>query len=159
MNNANQQQNLRSIYELLDKLCRKYSPDHHKDILKTVTATIADLQQGFLSNLTFDETLIVTKIRNHLTSKSEQNLPVFLDLHADLVARSNVKFRSSMLTLLLLLSDMDSKLPSAINSKQLSDVFTLPANRFVEATSMEQIYRGISSRVRTAYCKNEMVFS
>lgn len=152
MSSVNQQQSLRSIYDLLDKLCRKFSPDHHKEILKTVTATIADLHQGFLSNLTFDESLIVTKIKNHLSSKSDANLSVFLQLHDELVTLSNPKFRSSILTLLLLLSDMNSKLPNT--NKHLSEsVFTLPVrNRSSEySSSMEQIYRGMSSRVSAKY--------
>ena len=145
MSSVNQQQSLRLVYDLLDKLCRKFSPENHKEILKTVTATIADSQQGFLSNVTYDESLIVTKIKNQLSTCT--NLSKFLGLHEELVTLSNTKFRSSFLTLLLLLSDMDSKLP---NNKNLSEsVFSLPVrNRSVESgSSMEQIYRGISSRV------------
>lgn len=144
-------QDLRIIYDLLDKLCRKFSADRHKEVLKTVTATIADSQQGFLSNLSFDEAIIVTKIKNHLASKSETNLSVFLDLHEELSTLASPKFRSSILTLLLYLSDMESKLPNVSNNnKHLADsVFTLPVrNRSIEpSASMEQIYRGIKTRV------------
>lgn len=144
-------QDLRSIYELLDKLCRKFSPDRHKEILKTVTASIAESpQQGFLSNLSLDESMVVTKIKNHLTSKSEKSLSQFLDLHEELSSLATPKLRSSILTLLLFLSDMESKLPNTSNNRHLSDsVFTLPVrNRSIEpSASMEHIYRGISSRV------------
>lgn len=67
-----QQKDLRSIYELLDKLCRKFSPDRHKDILKTVTTTIADSQQGFLSNLQFDESIIVNKVISILSASYKE---------------------------------------------------------------------------------------
>lgn len=145
-------QDLRLIFDLLDKLCRKFSPDRHKEILKTVTSTIADSpQQGFLSNLSFDETIIVNKIKNHLSTKSGANLSLFLNLHDELSTLTTPKFRSSILTLLLYLSDMDSKLPNTSNNRHLADnVFTLPVrNRSVEPSpSMEQIYRGASGRVR-----------
>lgn len=35
-----QKQDLRAIYDLLDKLCRKFSGDRHKEILKIVTTSI-----------------------------------------------------------------------------------------------------------------------
>lgn len=143
-------QNFRAIYDLLDNLCRKFSSDRHKEILKTVTANIAD-NQGFLSNLNVDESLIVARIKNHLSSSSaDTNLSVFLNLHEDLVTFSDPKFRSSILTLLLLLSDTDPKLPNTNNNNnnKMNSVFTLPSrNRLAESSSMEQIYRGISSRV------------
>jgi hypothetical protein len=144
-------QDLRTIFELLDKLCRKFSPDRHKEILKTVTASIADSpQQSFISNLSFDESIIVTKIKNHLSSKSETSLSLFLNLHEELSTLATPKLRSSILTLLLYLSDMESKLPNTSINRHLSDtVFTIPVrNRSLESSaSMEQVYRGISSRV------------
>lgn len=143
-------QDLRTIYDLLDKLCRKFSADRHKEVLKTVTATIADSQQGFLSNLSFDEAIIVSKIKNHLASKSETNLSVFLELHEELSTLANPKFRSSILTLLLYLSDMESKLPSTNSNKHFADsIFTLPVrNRSIEpSASMEQIHKGLRTRV------------
>lgn len=146
-------QDLRTIYDLLDKLCRKFSTDRHKEVLKTVTASIADSQQGFLSNLSFDEAIIVTKIKNHLAYKSESNLSLFLNLHEELSSLANSKFRSSILTLLLYLSDMESKLPKTNNNKHIVDsVFTLPVrNRSIEpSASMEQIYRGIKAKVSYA---------
>lgn len=147
----NNKKDLRTIYDLLDKLCRKFSGERHKEILKTVTATIADSQQGFLSNLSFDEAIIVTKIKNHLAIKNDTNLPVFLNLHEELSTIANPKFRSSILTLLLYLSDMESKLPNTnkhdYNRDSADSVFTLPVrNRTVEPSpSMEQIYRGVPS--------------
>lgn len=148
MTSKQKHQDLRIIYDLLDKLCRKFSTDRHKEVLKTVTATIADSQQGFLSNLSFDaEAIIVTKIKNHLASKSETNLSVFLGLHEELTTLANPKFRSSILTLLLYLSDMESKVPQKNSSSD--SVFTLPVrNRSIEPSgSMEQIYRGLKTRV------------
>lgn len=148
MTSKQKHQDLRIIYDLLDKLCRKFSADRHKEVLKTVTATIADSQQGFLSNLSFDaEAIIVTKIKNHLSSKSETNLSVFLGLHEELTTLANPKFRSSILTLLLYLSDMESKVPQKNCSSD--SVFTLPVrNRSIEPSgSMEQIYRGLKTRV------------
>lgn len=146
----NQAKDLRLIYDLLDKLSREFSPNNHKQVLKTVTTSLADSQQGFLSNLSFDESLIVTKIKSHLAGKSETNLSVFLNLHEQLSTITTTKFRSSILTLLLYLSDMESKLPNTNNNAHLSDsVFTLPVrNRSIESsTSMEQIYKGASLRV------------
>lgn len=154
-NNKSNQKDLRTIYDLLDKLCRKFSGERHKEILKTVTATIADSQQGFLSNLHFDEAIIVTKIKNHLACKNETNLSVFLNLHEELSTIANPKFRSSILTLLLYLSDMESKLPNTNKHDSADSVFTLPVrNRAVEPSpSMEQIYRGMpSSRVSEKCC-------
>lgn len=154
--NKQKHQDLRNIYDLLDKLCRKFSVDHHKQILKTVTSTIAEsqqAQQGFLSNLSFDEAIIVTKIKNHLSSKSDTNLSVFLNLHEELSTIANPKFRSSILTLLLYLSDMESKLPNTSMRDYTRDsadsVFTLPARShpIQPSSSMEQIVRGMSSRV------------
>jgi hypothetical protein len=154
MSNKQKHQDLRNIYELLDKLCRKFSADRHKEILKTVTATIADSQQGFLSNLQFDESIIVTKIKNHLAVKNETNLSMFLNLHEELSTKTTSKFRSSILTLLLYLSDMESKLPNAnnYNRESTDSVFTLPvrssgsgSGRGIEpSASMEQIYRGMN---------------
>lgn len=156
-----QKQDLRTIYELLDKLCRNFSPDRHKDILKTVTTSIAESpQQGFLSNLSFDESIIVTKIKNHLSSKSEVSLSRFLNLHEELSTLTTPKFRSSILTLLLFLSDMERKLPSTTSSRHDS-VFSLPV-RNRSSSSVEQIYRGISSKVsltttQVATCESSQV--
>lgn len=148
--NKQKHENLRNIYDLLDKLCRKFSGDRHKEIRKLVTSKIAESQQGFLSSLQFDEAIVVSKIKNHLSNKSETNLSVFLNLHEELSTITNPKFRSSILTFLLFLSDMESKLPNTTKHDSADSVFTLPVrNRTIEpSTSMEQIYRGIpTSRV------------
>lgn len=144
-------QDLRTVYDLLDKLCRKFSSDHHKEVLKTVTARIADSHQGFLSGLSYDESIITSKIKNHLALKNETNLAVFLNLHDELSKLANPKFRASILTLLLDLSDVESKLPNT-NKTSRDSVFTLPVrNRSIEpSASMEQIYRGMNSRVSPA---------
>lgn len=150
---AQPKQDLRHIYELLDKLCRKFSTDQHKDILKTVTSTIADSQHGFLSNLQFDETIIVTKIKNHLAIKNETNHAVFLNLHQELSTLASPTFRSSILTLLLYLSDMESKLPNTsrheYNRESADSVFSLPhRRRAIEPSgSMQEIYKNLGSRV------------
>lgn len=143
-------QDLRIIYDLLDKLSREFSPNNHKQVLKTVTTNLAGSQQEFLSNLSFDESLIVTKIKSHLASKSETNLSVFLNLHEELSTISTPKFRSSILTLLLYLSDMETQLPHSNNNAHLADsVFTLPVrNRSIESSvSMEQINKAATLRV------------
>lgn len=153
---SKQKQDLRTIYDLLDKLCRKFSGDRHKDILKSVTTTIADSQQGFLSNHANDECSIVTKIKSQLAIKSESNLAIFNQLHSELSSLADPKFRSSILSLFLLLSDMESKLPNT--NRQSDSVFTLPVRtRSTEhSASMEQIYsRGFISRVSVV----EFIFS
>lgn len=151
MSSLSQQQNLRTIYDLLDKLCRNYSTDHHKDILKTATATIADLQQGFLANLSFDESIIASKIKNHLsTTKPDNSLTFFINLHEELATLADPKFRSSVLTLLYLLSDM--KLETTNNNKHLTGdfVFSFPnKSRPATSSNFEQFYHGMSSRVST----------
>lgn len=147
-----QKPDLRTIYDLLDKLCRRFSGDRHKEILKSVTTTIADSQQGFLSNHANDECSIVTKIKSHLAIKSESNLAIFTQLHDELSSLADAKFRSSVLSLFLLLSDMESTLPNT--NRQNDSVFTLPVrNRSIEpSASMEQIYsRGFATRVS---CEN-----
>lgn len=143
-----QKQDLRTIYDLLDKLCRKFSGDRHKEILKSITTTIADSQQGFLSNHANDECSVVSKIKSHLATKSESNLATFTQLHDELSSLADTKFRSSILSLFLLLSDMESALPNT--NMQNDSVFTLPVkNRSIEpSASMEQIYvRGFTTRV------------
>lgn len=145
-----QKQDLRNVYDLLDKLCRKFSPDKHKEILKTVTATIADSQNRFLSGLQFDETIIVSKIKNHLAVKNESNLSTFLNLHHELSTLASPSFRSSILTLLLYLSDMESKLPNTSQHEFSRDsVFSLPVkSRAIESSgSMQEMYKNLSSRV------------
>lgn len=146
---SKQKQDLRTIYDLLDKLCRKFSPDRHKEILRAVTTQIAaESQQGFLSSNSFEESIVVNKIKNNLAAKSETNLAIFLKLHDELSSLADPKFRSSILTLFLDLSDMEMKLPNT-NSRYSDNVFTLPVrNRSIEpSASMEQIFRGIGSRV------------
>ncbi|CRK96811.1 CLUMA_CG009915, isoform A [Clunio marinus] len=155
MSNRSKSQDFRNIYELLDKLCKNFSPDRHKEILRTVTSTIKQSQQGsqgFISNQQYDEAIVVAKIKNHLSTKSGANLSVFLNLHEQLSTLTDKNFRTSILTLLLYLSDMESKLPNAskhdYNSEFADSVFTLPIrNRQVEASaSMEHIFQGINSR-------------
>jgi hypothetical protein len=144
-----QKPELRKIYDLLEKLCRKFSPDNHKDILKTVTSTIADSQQGFLAGLQFEEVIIVSKIKNHLAVKNEKNLAAFLTLHNELSTLASPTFRSSILTLLLYLSDMESKLPNTSRHEFSNDsVFPLPVRRSVEPSgSMQEIHRTLTARV------------
>lgn len=147
---AQQKQELRNIYELLDKLCRKFSPNNHKEVLKTVTASIADSQQGFLSGLQFDEAIIVSKIKNHLAVKNESNLSTFLNLHSELSTLATPTFRSSILTLLLYLSDMESKLPNTSRHEfSRESIFSLPVrSRVIEPSgSMQEIYRNLTLRV------------
>lgn len=117
---------------------------------------IADVSQySFLSNLKFDESIIVGKIKNHLQNKSQTDLSVFINLHEELSTITEHKFRSSILTLLLYLSDMENKLPNAMNfTKDNESVFNVPystiqKNRSKESnTQFDQIYKGINSRVR-----------
>lgn len=116
---------------------------------------IADVSQhSFLSNIQFDESIIVGKIKNHLQNKSQTDLSVFMNLHEELSTITEDKFRSSILTLLLYLSDMENKLPNAINfTKDNESVFNVPfstiqRNRSGESTAhFDQIYKGINSRV------------
>lgn len=123
---------------------------------------IADVSQySFLSNLQFDESIIVGKIKNHLQNKSQTDLSVFMNLHEELSTITEHKFRSSILTLLLYLSDMENKLPNAINfTKDNESVFNIPQstiqrNRSGESSSnFDQIYRGINSRVSD----NKLIF-
>lgn len=145
--------NLRSTYDLVDKLCRKFSPDHHKEILKKVTEKIAENQQNFFySNLQFDESIIVGKIKDHLKSKNNESFSVFMDQYQELMSVTQPKFRSSILTFLLYLSDVDSKLPSTTrlgDRGSTDNVFVLPVRpRTIEASmSMQDIHRGVSNRV------------
>lgn len=139
-------QNLRTIYDLLDKLCRNFCPDHHKEILKSVTTSISDSHQGFLSGLAYDESIITTKIKSHLSSKSDSNVSVFTGLHEELSTLATPKLRSSILAFLFYLSDMDSKLPNT--NKHFGDsVFKLPVrNRSIETSaSMDQLYKSAVS--------------
>lgn len=141
-------QNLRTIYDLLDKLCLSLCPERRKEILKSVTTSITDSHQGFLSGLTYDESIIATKIKSHLSSKSETNLSVFVNLHEELSSLASPKFRSSILAFLLYLSDMDSKLPNT--NKHFGDsVFSLPvrSHSIEQSSSMDQLYKTASSRV------------
>ena len=147
MANRQNQKNLREIYDLLDKLTRKFSPDHHKEILKKVTSEIStnQHQQGFLSSLSFDESIIVNKIKNHLATKSQAKLATFLSLHEQLTTLTEPKFRSSILTFLLSISDVEKKLPNTLESRCDSNGsnFTLPIRSYgvSSSASMEQIYR------------------
>lgn len=116
---------------------------------------IADVSQySFLSNLEFDESIIVGKIKNHLQIKSQTDLSLFMNLHEELSTITEHKFRSSILTLLLYLSDTENKLPNAINfTKDNESVYNVPystiqRNRSWESnTNYDQIYKGINSRV------------
>lgn len=145
--------NLRETYALVDKLCKKFSPDHHKEILKKVTEKIAENHQNFFhSSLQFDESIIVGKIKDHLKSKNNESFAVFMDQYQELMSVTQPKFRSSILTFLLYLSDAESKLPSTtrIEDRTSSDnVFVLPSRpRTIETSlSMQDIHRGISTRV------------
>lgn len=143
------QRNLREIYDLLDKLSRKFSPDRHKDILKKVTSGISESQHGFVSNVQFDESIILAKIKNHLASKSQSNHASFLNLHEQLTTLTEPKFRSSILTFLLSLSDIETKLPNTLESRESNgSTFMLPVrNQASTSASMEQIYRTSTSRV------------
>lgn len=145
------QKNLREIYDLLDKLTRKFSPDRHKEVLKKVTSDISDSQQGFISSIQFDESIIVNKIKNHLAGKSQANLATFLTLHEQLTTLTEPKFRSSILTFLLTLSDIETKLPNTLESRCDSNgsSFTLPTRSqgISASASMEQIFRTGASRV------------
>lgn len=153
MANKQSQRNLREIYDLLDKLTRKFCPDRHKEVLKKVTSEISDSQQGFVSNFQFDESIIINKIKNHLATKSQANLATFLSLHEQLTTLTEAKFRSSILTLLLSLSDIETKLPNTLESRCESNgsTFLLPLRSSHQgistSASMEQIYRTSTSRV------------
>lgn len=137
-------QDLRKIYDLLDKLCRNFSPDRHKDVLKCVTSSIAENQQAFLSTAICSESIILSKIKNQIAGKNEANVSVFLHSHEELCSKTSSRFRSSILQLLLFLADMESNLQRSSDS-----VFTLPvSSRSIEASSsMGQIHRGMGSRV------------
>lgn len=142
--------NLREIYDLLDKLSRKFSPDRHKDILKKVTSGISESQHGFVSNVQFDESIILAKIKNHLASKSQVNHATFLTLHEQLTTLTEPKFRSSILTFLLSLSDIETKLPNTLESRDSNgSTFMLPVRTSQASTSasMDQIYRTSTFRV------------
>jgi hypothetical protein len=158
MANKQNQKGLREIYDLLDKLSRKFSPDRHKEVLKKVTTEIGESQQGLLSNIQFDESIIVNKIKNHLASKSQANLATFLSLHEQLTTLSEPKFRSSILTFLLSLSDIETKLPNTVESRCESNGshFTLPvrsSHGISTSASMEQIYRSSTSRVSLKFLR------
>lgn len=154
MANKQNQKNLREIYDLLDKLSRKFSAERHKEVLKKVTSEISESQQGFISNIQFDESIIVNKIKNHLAAKSQENLATFLSLHEQLTTLTEPKFRSSILTFLLSLSDIETKLPNTLESRSDSNgsTFTLPvrSHGISSSASMEQIYRSHTSKVSLA---------
>lgn len=150
-------QNLREIYDLLDKLCQKCSPERHKEVLKKVTSGIVESQNLFFSNeQAFDETLIVAKIKNQISRKSNQsNIVIFLKLHEELstFTFTQPKFRTSILTFLHGVSDFEEKFPTSIEtSKDFSSsgsmTFTLPVRSQIQTSaSMEHIFRNASSRV------------
>lgn len=151
--------NLRTIYDLLDKLSRSFSPDHHKDILKSVTTSISDSQQGFLSGFTCDESIIATKIKSNLSTKSETNLNAFVNLHEELCTLANPRLRTSVLAFLLQLSDKDSNLPNPSQCYGTS-VFSLPvSNRLGESSSssVSQLFKSSNSKVSKAFLKVNLV--
>lgn len=154
MSNKQNQKNLREIYDLLDKLSRQFSPDRHKEVLKKVTAGISESQHGFISNTNnqFDESIILSKIKNHLASKSQASHATFLNLHEQLTTLTEPKFRSSILYFLFCLSDIETKLPNTLESfntiNSNGSTFALPVrSQFSASASMEQIYRSSTSRV------------
>lgn len=145
--NKNNQKNLREVYDLLDKLVKKFCHDRHKEVLKKVTTGIVDSQHGFFSNSQQDESIILGKVKNHLANKSQSSLTIFLKQHEELSTLADSKFRTSMLTFLLCLSDMETKLPNTIDSKESGSSFTLPVRSIQNSASMEHIYRNITTRV------------
>jgi hypothetical protein len=154
MANKQSQKNLREVYDLLDKLTRKFSPDRHKDLLKKVTSELTESPNFMSTNFQFDESIIVNKIKNHLAAKSQTNLATFLSLHEQLTTLLEPKSRSSILTFLLSLSDIETKLPNTLESRCDSNgsIFTLPVRSSYSqgistSASMEHIYRTSTSRV------------
>jgi hypothetical protein len=159
MANKQNQKNLREIYDLLDKLCRKFSPDKHKEVLKKVTTGIVDSQNVFFSSTHSDESIIMAKLKNQIASKSPGNLATFLNLHEELSTLSQPKFRTAILTFLLCLGDVESsataKFSNTIESNPAG--FTLPLRSQIQTSaSMEQIFRNSTSRVscRTSFAVN-----
>jgi hypothetical protein len=146
-NNRNNQKNLREVYELLDKLVRKFCHDGHKEVLKKVTKGIVDSQHGFFSNAQLDESIILAKIKNHLANKSQSSLTIFLKQHEELSTLTDPAFRTSMLMFLLCMSDMETKLPNMVDSKEAGSSFTLPVRSIQNSASMEHIYRNMTTRV------------
>jgi hypothetical protein len=135
--------NLREIYDLLDGLCTNISPHRHKDILKKVTANIADSQLCFISNLQFDEQTVLTKVRNYLGSKSQKSLELFLNLHEELSTLTESHFRTSILAFMLCLSE--KKLSYAFDSKLSLDSVSknsLQTNINIEQTNREKKVSG-----------------
>jgi hypothetical protein len=161
-----QQKNLREVYELLDKLCKNFCPTNHKDVLKKITNGIIESQYGFLSNSHVDETILLAKIKNQLSSKSSHsNLAIFLKLHEELSTLTEPKFRSSILTFLLCMSDMEKKLPNTIEQRDFSSSsvisgFTLPARStnysIQQSASMEQIFRNAASS-KVSFIKSPVI--
>jgi hypothetical protein len=147
--------NIRNVYDSMDKLCRIFDNKNHKEILKKVTGKIAENHQNFFfSNLQFDESIIVSKIKDHLRSKNEKNLIIFIDQYQELLIKTQPKFRSSILTFLLYLSDMESKLPSTTRiedtTEKVDDVFVLPKSRSITtSSSMHDMHRELLIRVNT----------
>lgn len=150
MANKQNQKNLREVYDLLDKLTRKFSPDRHKDLLKKVTTDLTESPNFMSANFQFEESVIVNKIKNHLAAKSQANLAAFLSLHEQLTTLLESKSRSSILTFLLSLSDIETKLPNTLESRSESNgsIFTLPVRSSIAtSSSMDHIYRTSTSRV------------
>lgn len=144
--NKQNQKNLREIYDLLDKLVRKFCHDRHKEVLKKVTSGIVESQYGFFSNVQLDESIVLAKIKNHLANKSQTSLAIFLKQHEELSTLADSKFRTSMLTFLLCMTDMEVKLPNNIDTKEsATSSFTLPIRSIQNSASMEQIYRNITT--------------
>lgn len=159
-NRNNQNKNLREIYELLDKLVRKFCHDRHKEVLKKVTTGIVDSQHEFFSNAQLDESIVLAKVKNHLANKSQSSLTIFLKQHEELSTLTDPKFRTSMLTFLLCMSDMETKLPNTIDSKEApGSSFTLPVRSIQNSASMEQIYRNITTRVSSLINPINLVLS
>lgn len=152
---ANQNQKnlrIREVYDLLDKLCRKVSPNDHKEVLRKVTTTIAESQHGFFTNSHTDESILLAKIKNHFAGKSHSNLAIFLKLHEELSTLTQPKFRSSILTFLLCMSEnTEAKLPNSFENRDFKSAsgFYLPvrSNSIQTSASMEQIFRNTTSRV------------
>lgn len=149
MSSNKNQKNLREVYDLLDKLVKKFSHDRHKEVLKKVTTGVVDSQYGFFSTTQLDESIVLAKIKNHLVNKSHSSLAIFLKQHEELSILTDAKFRTSILTFLLCMTDMESKLPiSTIEQRESATAsFTLPIRSIQNSSSMEHIYRNITTRV------------
>lgn len=118
------------------------------EVQRNVTKFLTNSETGLFSPLSFDESVIVQKIKNHLMHKSENSLPLFLNCYEDLTSVTDSKFRTSILTMLLNLSDVENKLPQAVryNFERENEPPSQIASRSSRGTNIDSIFKNLQMK-------------